>query len=46
MLSIEEGVLFNGTLEMVQGVRDAQREAPLHPVGVAGTQPVVRRVNG
>lgn len=46
MLSIEEGVLFNGTLEMVQGVRDAQREAPLHPVGIPGGQAPVRRVNG
>jgi cytoskeletal protein CcmA (bactofilin family) len=45
MLSIEEGVLFNGTLEMVQGVRDAQRE-PLHPVGVPSGQPAIRRVNG
>jgi cytoskeletal protein CcmA (bactofilin family) len=45
MLSIEEGVLFNGTLEMVQGVQ-AQREATLHPVGLAGGQPAVRRANG
>ncbi len=46
MLSIEEGVLFNGTLEMVQGVRDAQREATLHSVGLPSGQAAVRRVNG
>lgn len=45
MLSIEEGVLFNGTLEMAQGVREAQREATLHPVSLPG-QPGIRRVNG
>lgn len=45
MLSIEEGVLFNGTLEMAQGVREAQREATLHPVGLPAGQPGVRRVN-
>lgn len=45
MLSIEEGVLFNGTLEMAQGVREVQREATLHPVGLPAGQPGVRRVN-
>lgn len=45
MLSIEEGVLFNGTLEMAQGVREVQREATLHPVGLPG-QSGVRRANG
>lgn len=45
MLSIEEGVLFNGTLEMVQGVREVQREATIHPVHVPA-QPGIRRVNG
>lgn len=44
MLSIEEGVLFNGTLEMAQGVRDAQRETTLHPVSLPG-QSGVRRAN-
>jgi cytoskeletal protein CcmA (bactofilin family) len=44
MLSIEEGVLFNGTLEMVQGVREVPREATLHPVGLPG-QSGVRRAN-
>jgi cytoskeletal protein CcmA (bactofilin family) len=33
MLSIEEGVLFNGTLEMEQPTHPAQKQAPLHPVG-------------
>lgn len=36
MLSMEEGVLFNGTLEMAQGVRDSHREAPIHPVAASG----------
>ncbi len=45
MLSIEEGVLFNGNLEMAQGVRDVQREATLHPVGMPGAQTAVRRVS-
>jgi cytoskeletal protein CcmA (bactofilin family) len=45
MLSIEEGVLFNGTLEMAQGVREVSRETTLHPVSAQG-QPGVRRVTG
>lgn len=45
MLSIDEGVLFNGTLEMVQGVHEVQRETTLHPVSIAG-QPGIRRANG
>ncbi len=48
MLSIEEGVLFNGTLEMEHPVRPAQREspkeAPLHSVG-STSEPGIRRVN-
>ncbi len=44
MLSMEEGVLFNGTLEMAQGTREGQREATLHPV--APSVPAgVRRIN-
>lgn len=35
MLSIDEGVLFNGTLEMAQGVREVQRETALHSVGMS-----------
>lgn len=44
MLSIEEGVLFNGNLEMVQGVREGQRDSVLHPVGASGGQAAIRRV--
>ena len=44
MLSIEEGVLFNGTLEMAQGIREVQRET-LHPVSMPGGQSGIRRVN-
>ncbi len=44
MLSIEEGVLFNGTLEMAQGVREVQRETTLHPVSLPG-QTAIRRAN-
>ena len=45
MLSIEEGVLLNGTLEMTQGVREVQRETTLHPVSLHG-QSGIRSVNG
>jgi cytoskeletal protein CcmA (bactofilin family) len=45
MLSIEEGVLFNGTLEMTQGIREVQRETQLHQVGMPG-QASMKRVNG
>lgn len=44
MLSMEEGVLFNGTLEMEQQVQPVHRELPLHPVG-PNTEPTLRRVN-
>jgi len=45
MLSIEEGVLFNGTLEMEQAVPHSQRETtPLHPVG-GPSEPAIRRVS-
>ena len=39
MLSIEDGVLFNGGLEMTQGVRDG---ASLHPVAMTPVQGVKR----
>jgi cytoskeletal protein CcmA (bactofilin family) len=42
MLSIEDGVLFNGGLEMTQGVPDA---VALHPVPMTGS-PVVKRASG
>ena len=45
MLSIEEGVLFNGTLEMTQGILEVQRETQLHQVGMPG-QASMKRVNG
>lgn len=43
MLSMEEGVLFNGTLEMEQQARPVHREATLHQVG-ANTESPLRRV--
>ncbi len=45
MLSIEDGVLFNGALEMAHGVREIPRETPLLPIGVI-TPPHIKRVNG
>ena len=42
MLSIEDGVLFNGGLEMTQGVPDA---VALHPVAMTGS-PAVKRASG
>lgn len=45
MLSIEEGVFFNGTLEMTQGVREAQREPALRAVGQPETA-AVKRITG
>ena len=44
MLSIEEGVLFNGTLEMTQGVREVKQEPSLHTVGMPTGQAGIRRV--
>lgn len=44
MLSMEDGVLFNGGLEMSQGVRDAAQGSTLHSVG-AGNVPTVKRVS-
>ena len=45
VLSIEDGVLFNGALEMAHGVRDLHRDASLHPVGMI-MPPGTKRVNG
>ena len=45
LLSMEDGVLFNGTLEMAHGVRDISRDATLLPIGVI-TPPHIKRVNG
>ena len=45
VLSMEDGVLFNGALEMAHGVRELPREASLHPVGMI-MPPNIKRVNG
>lgn len=45
MLSIEEGVLFNGTLEMTQGIREVSRDIPSHHGG-ASDPAALKRVNG
>ena len=45
VLSMEDGVLFNGALEMAHGVRELPRDASLHPVGMI--VPLgIKRVNG
>ena len=38
MLSMEDGVLFNGGLEMSQGVRDSSVGPTLHPIGVTASR--------
>ena len=43
MLSMEEGVSFNGTLEMEQQAPPVHKDLPLHSVGT-GTEPPVRRL--
>jgi cytoskeletal protein CcmA (bactofilin family) len=45
VLSMEDGVLFNGALEMAQGVRDLHRDSPPQQIGVL-MPPVLKRVNG
>ena len=45
VLSMEDGVLFNGALEMAHGVRELPREVSLHPVGII-MPPAMKRVNG
>src|SRR5262245_19462930 len=45
VLSMEDGVLFNGSLEMANGVRELPREVSLHPVGMI-MPPNIKRVNG
>ena len=44
MLSMEDGVLFNGGLEMTQGIREGARESAVHQIGVVGTS-TVKRIN-
>jgi cytoskeletal protein CcmA (bactofilin family) len=45
MISIEEGVLFNGTLEMTQGVRESKREPTLRAVNNP-EPPAVKQIPG
>lgn len=45
VLSMEDGVLFNGTLEMAHGVREVPRDTSLHPVGMI-MPPGIKRANG
>jgi len=45
VVSMEDGVLFNGALEMAHGVHDVPRDASLHPVGMI-MPPNIKRVNG
>jgi len=45
ILSMEDGVLFNGALEMTHGVRELPRDATLQPVGMIAP-PGMKRVNG
>lgn len=44
MISIEDGVLFNGTLEMTQTIREVSRETPLRSVDAPDVS-TVRRAN-
>ena len=44
VLSIEEGVLINGTLEMTKSAVEESREGTVHPINLSG-QPPVRRVS-
>jgi cytoskeletal protein CcmA (bactofilin family) len=45
VLSMEDGVLFNGALEMAHGVRELPRDATLHPIGII-MPPNIKRANG
>ncbi len=45
LLSIDEGVLFNGTLEMAQGPREMKREPAIRAVNAA-EQIAAGRING
>jgi len=45
VLSMEDGVLFNGALEMSHGVHELPRDASLHSVGMI-MPPNIKRVNG
>jgi cytoskeletal protein CcmA (bactofilin family) len=45
VLSVEDGVLFNGDLEMVRAAHALPRETPVREVGVIA-QPELKRANG
>ena len=45
ILFMDDGVLFNGAIEMAHGVCDIPRKALLLPIGVI-TPPNIKRVNG
>jgi cytoskeletal protein CcmA (bactofilin family) len=45
VLSMEDGVLFNGALEMAHSIREVPREAILQSVGMI-VSPGIKRVNG
>ena len=45
ILSMEDGVLFNGALEMAHGVRELPRDTTLQAVGMIAP-PGMKRVNG
>ena len=44
VLSIEDGVLFNGALEMAHGMLELPRDASLQPVGMI-MPPGIKRIN-
>ena len=46
VLSMEDGVLFNGALEMAHGVRELPRDVSLHPVGMIVPPGIIKRING
>ena len=45
VLSMEDGVLFNGALEMAHAVRELPRDISPHPVGMI-MPPSIKRANG
>lgn len=44
ILSMEDGVLFNGGLEMTQGIREGVRAGAVHQLEVVGTSAVKRAI--
>jgi cytoskeletal protein CcmA (bactofilin family) len=45
VLSMEDGVLFNGALEMAHSIREVPREATLQPIGIIVPHGI-KRANG